>query len=70
LSSGQKYQEYLPAKTFFIMNNNESEIIGIIQFRKNLNEYLTKFGGHIGYSIKPNQRKLGYMTIVLNLLIE
>ena len=36
------------------------EIIGMIQLRCALNDYLKDFGGHIGYSIVPSKRRQGY----------
>jgi predicted acetyltransferase len=47
------------------MTKLQNEITGLIQFRPILNEYLNIFGGHIGYSIKPSKRKLGYASIAM-----
>ncbi len=48
----------------------ENKIVGVGSVRHYLNEYLEKFGGHIGYSIRPNDRKKGYGSKALELLIK
>lgn len=50
---------------------NDTKIIGMINIRWNLNEYMLRFAGHIGYSIRPTERRKGYNKINLYLgLIE
>ncbi|MCL2522615.1 MAG: GNAT family N-acetyltransferase [Erysipelotrichales bacterium] len=56
------------ADTYFAMINDE--IVGMIQVRHSLNEHLLKFGGHIGYSVRPRERKKGYATKMLKLALE
>ena len=59
----------VPASFYFLMNGNR--ILGSISIRHNLdNEMLSKFGGHIGYNVRPSERKKGYATIMLNLGLE
>ena len=48
----------------------ENKIVGVGSVRHYLNEYLEKFGGHIGYSIRPTERKKGYGSKALKLLIN
>lgn len=48
----------------------EDKIVGVGSVRHYLNEYLEKFGGHIGYSIRPSERKKGYGSKALELLIN
>lgn len=49
---------FVPAHTFIAIKDNK--IVGIINARHELNEYLANFGGHIGYSVSPSERKKGY----------
>jgi predicted acetyltransferase len=35
-----------------------------------LNDNLLKYGGHIGYSIRPTERKRGYGSVMLKLALE
>ncbi|MGX7112835.1 GNAT family N-acetyltransferase [Gemella cuniculi] len=52
------------AHTFLIVN--EEKIVGIINARHKLNDYLLKHGGHIGYSIRKSERNKGYAKKGLN----
>ena len=59
------------SKTFLLIRANYDKIVGSIQIRWNLPEEMKKFGGNIGYGIRPTQRKKGYSKIGLYLgLIE
>lgn len=55
------------AKTFLLIRENDNKIIGSINIRWNLNERMLRFGGHIGYSIRPTERRKGYNKINLYL---
>ena len=49
----------------------ENRILGSISIRHNLNdEMLSKFGGHIGYNIRPSERRKGFATKMLYLALE
>ena len=55
--------------TFFAIREEDNKIIGIIDLRHTLNEFLKDFGNS-GYSVRPSQRKKGYATEMLRLLIK
>ena len=55
----------VPAYTYFYVRENDDKIIGIINIRLALNDFLRKEGGHIGYSVRPSERKKGYGTNML-----
>ena len=60
-----------PSKTFLLIRNNDNRIVGSINVRWNLTKEILNFGGHIGYSIRPTERRKGYNKINLYLgLIE
>ena len=60
-----------PGKTFFLIRENDNKIVGMINIRWDLNDAMLQFGGHIGYGIRPTERKKGYNKINLYLgLIE
>lgn len=59
---------FVPATLYFLIDNNR-RILGAIHFRHELNDKLLNNGGHIGYGIRPTERKKGYATVMLNLLL-
>ena len=60
-----------PGKTFLLIRENDNKIIGTINIRWNLSDAMKKFGGNIGYGIRPTERRKGYNKINLYLgLIE
>jgi len=60
---------FVPA-TLFFMIDDKKKIIGAIHFRHELNDNLLRDGGHIGYGIRPSERKKGNATIMLNMLLK
>ncbi|WP_455718560.1 GNAT family N-acetyltransferase, partial [Anaerosporobacter sp.] len=60
----------VPASTFFSVRKSDNKIIGSIQLRHFLTEDLEKCGGHIGYGIRPTERKKGYGKQQLLLVLE
>ena len=58
-------KDRVPASTYFIFNENDI-LIGMCNIRQKLSEYLVESGsGHIGYSVRPTERRKGYATIIL-----
>jgi len=55
--------------TFFAIREEDNKIIGIIDLRHTLNEFLKDFGNS-GYSVRPSERKKGYATEMLRLLLK
>lgn len=59
----------VPSNTFFLVNE-DNKILGAISIRHYLNEPLLKFAGHIGYGVRPSERRKGYATEMLKLALE
>ena len=60
-----------PSKTFLLIRENDNKIVGISNIRWNLSKELLEFAGHIGYGIRPVERRKGYSKISLYLsLVE
>jgi len=55
----------VPAFTYFYVDEGDGRIVGVINIRLALDEFLRKEGGHIGYSIRPSERKKGHGTRML-----
>ena len=60
-------EEKVPARTYFLVRASDRRIVGMINIRLALNEHLKRYGGHIGYSIRPTERGKGYNKINLYL---
>ena len=58
----------VPAHTYFLVLENK-KIIGAVNIRHYLNDYLFNFGGHIGYGIRPSERKKGYASLMLSMAL-
>lgn len=57
----------VPADTYFLVRESDDRIIGMINIRHCLNENLRLVGGHIGYSVRPTERRKGYNKVNLYL---
>ena len=42
----------------------------MVDIRHRLNDYLRRYCGHIGYSVRPALRRRGYATAILSLALE
>lgn len=59
-------KERVPSLTYFYVRETDDKIIGMVNIRLALNEFLKKEGGHIGYCIRPTERGKHYATSMLN----
>lgn len=50
---------FVPAVQY-VSFDESGKAMGFLSLRLELNEYLLNFGGHIGYSIRPGERRKGY----------
>jgi len=62
------HEYLLPSSTYFAMV--DGKIVGVVDIRHELNDFLLKSGGHIGYSVHPLERCKGYATKILRLALE
>lgn len=60
---------WVPDSTYWLINE-EFRILGVVNIRHALTEHLMNCGGHIGYGIRPSERKKGYATELLRLSLE
>ena len=54
--------------TYFAFDE-KNRLVGIIDLRHTLNDFLKDFGNS-GYSVRPSERRKGYATEMLRLIIE
>jgi len=59
----------VPDHTFFLVDDESKTILGAINLRHQLNQYLYQYGGHIGYGIHPMYRGKGYGKMMLELAL-
>lgn len=58
---------YVPHTRLWLVEGGE--FIGQIDIRHTLNENLMNIGGHIGYTVRPSKRKMGYGTKMLEMAL-
>ena len=66
----KKYKdEYVPSEVFLAIREKDNYVVGIIDFRHPLSDFLFHFGGNIGYSVRPSERQKGYASEMLRLIL-
>jgi predicted acetyltransferase len=54
----------------FLVAEVDGELVGSTSVRHALNPWLAKWGGHIGYAVRPGSRRRGYATEMLRQSLE
>ena len=55
---------WLPCTTLFVEQGDE--LLGVVNLRQRLDDRLRRFGGHVGYAVRPSARRMGVGTKLLN----
>ena len=58
------------ATLFVAVRESDGRIVGMIDLRHRLNAFLAEYGGHIGYSVRPDERRKGYAARMLALALQ
>lgn len=61
--------DHVPATTYFLVGESRDRILGAVNIRHRLNEALLLRSGHIGYGVRPSERKKGYGNEILRLAL-
>ena len=63
-------KDKISATLYLTIRKSDKKIVGNLQIRHCLNEKLLNYGGHIGDSIRPSERRKGYATEQIRLALE
>jgi len=61
-------EDGVPASTYWLVRGDR--VLGTCNLRHRLNESLRDHGGHVGYSVRPSERRKGYGVLMLKLVLE
>lgn len=60
----------VPWSAYWTVDMDSNTLIGISSLRHELSPWLAEFGGHIGYRVRPSQRRQGAGTTLLRLTLN
>lgn len=60
----------VPALTYFFVREEDEKIIGMVNLRLALNDFIKNEAGHIGYCIRPTERGRHYASEMLMLALK
>lgn len=58
---------FVPCTQYICIRKSDDKLVGMLQIRHELNDFLLNYGGHIGDSIAPDERNKGYGKMMLGL---
>mgnify|MGYP003312682671 CR=1 FL=1 len=59
----------VPSSVFFLLDDDRNILLGAVDIRHYLNDYLLQYAGHIGDGIRPSERRKGFATEMIRLAL-
>ena len=85
LASAKSYKEWLDKviaeeeipkenwvrnNTYLVIREEDDRLIGLLNIRKEDNDRVLEWAGHIGYGVRPTERRKGYASEILRLALD
>ena len=64
------HPDSVPCLQYGLYERKSNRLLGFIQIRLELKGYLVNFGGHIGYCVRPTERRKGYAKTMLKTALD
>lgn len=71
-TSYETIKDNWPVHTNYLgVRKSDNKVVGMIDIRHELtNDFLRNYAGHIGYGVRPTERRKGYVTQMLSQALE
>ena len=61
----------VPSGLFLLFGDDaEERLLGAVSIRYGLNDYLLNYGGHVGYGVRPSERRRGHAKAMLKMALS
>ncbi len=67
---GENIGDFAPNSTWWLYDEEKDKLIGACNLRHWLNDTDGQLWGHIGYGIRPSERRKGYASLALNTMLK
>lgn len=61
---------WVPATQYVCQRQSDGRIVGMIDLRHRFNDFLREYGGNVGYSVRPDERRKGVAKWMLSCVLK